>query len=253
MIVLGHSAVVVWLLLGAAAARATDDPPRPVDRVERATVRLVILDAVVVGPDGHPVSDLTREDFTIDAAGEPRAIDTFDVDCRAREAAESTQPEPEPRRLVVAVDYEHVHPDLRFGVLERVKKLLGEREARDEQVMVVALTGGLRIEQGFTRDLDEAGRAIQRMQYDVSLWNGNFAHQTEEGFVGAMTALLDVLGTISAPKALVLFSGMTDVPLDLEFAQIAAHAATSRTAVYPVDALGFPDDVTLARYRGGAG
>ena len=66
-----------------------------------------------------------------------------------------------------------------------------------------------------------------------------------------MTALLDVLGTIAAPKAVVLFSGMGDVPLDLEFEAIAAHAATARTAIYPVDVLGLPDDRMLDRYRGG--
>jgi hypothetical protein len=65
-----------------------------------------------------------------------------------------------------------------------------------------------------------------------------------------LTALLDVLGTISAPKAVVLFSGMEDVPLDLEFEQLAALAATARTAIYPVDVLGMPDDRMLDRYRG---
>jgi hypothetical protein len=151
------------------------------------------------------------------------------------------------------VDYEHVHPDLRFGALDQVKRFLASRDAADEEVMVVALTGGLRIEQGFTRDLEAASRTLQRMQYDVSLWNGNYSHLNEQGFVGAMGALLDVLGTISAPKSVVLFSGMTDVPLDIEFDRIAAHAATSRTAIYPVDVLGLPDPRTIERYRNGAG
>jgi hypothetical protein len=75
-------ALLAALLVGAPAAPAPDDPPRALDQVETATVRLVILDAVVVGPDGRPVPDLAREDFEVDAAGEPRAIDTFDVACQ---------------------------------------------------------------------------------------------------------------------------------------------------------------------------
>ena len=242
-------------LLGLAvglASLAQDPPPRLVDQVERATVRLVILDAVVVDRDGRPVPDLARDDFEIAAAGEPRAIDTFDVDCRVAEAepGRGVASVPEPRRLVIAVDYEHIHRDLLFPALDRVKRFVRERKANDEQVMVVALTGGLRVEQAFTTDFEEAARTIQRMQYDVSLWNGNFSHMSEDGFVGSLTALLDVLGTIAAPKSVVLFSGMEDVPLDLEFERLAALAATSRTAFYPVDVLGLPDELMLARYRG---
>jgi hypothetical protein len=73
------------------------------------------------------------------------------------------------------------------------------------------------------------------MEYDISLWKESFSHQTERGFLRGMTALFDVLGTVPGPKAVVMFSAMRDTPLDLEFAELAAIASTSRCSLYPVD------------------
>ncbi len=56
-----------------------------------------------------------------------------------------------------------------------------------------------------------------------------------------MTTLFDVLGTVPGPKAVVLFSGMKDVPLDTQFAQLAAVASTSRCSIYAVDPRGHYD------------
>jgi hypothetical protein len=79
------------------------------------------------------------------------------------------------------------------------------------------------------------------MRYDVSLWNGNFSHINEFGFIDGMTGMLDVLGAVPGPKAVVLFSGMKDVPLDTQFAKLAAVASTSRCSIYAVDPRGHYD------------
>jgi hypothetical protein len=50
----------------------------------------------------------------------------------------------------------------------------------DEELMVVALTGGLRVEQPFTKDRGVVVDTLRRMEHDISLWNGNFGHLTEE-------------------------------------------------------------------------
>ncbi len=105
--------------------------------------------------------------------------------------------------------------------------------------MVAALTGGLRIEQPFTTDADVVLASLKRMQKDISLWNGNFAHTNEFGFVRSVTALFDVLASASVgPKAVVLYSAMQDVPMDDQFERIAAIAATSRSALYTVNPYG---------------
>ena len=72
------------------------------------------------------------------------------------------------------------------------------------------------------------------MQYDPSLFAGNFNHTSEDGFVRSMTSLFDVAATIPRPKAIVLYSSMRDVPLDAQFRKLAATAAASRSVVYPV-------------------
>ena len=64
-----------------------------------------------------------------------------------------------------------------------------------------------------------------------------------EELYGALTfyryiRLAQTLGGFPGKKAVVLFSGMQDVPLDLQFADMAALAASSRCFVYPVDAAG---------------
>jgi hypothetical protein len=104
--------------------------------------------------------------------------------------------------------------------------------------MVVALTGAPRIEQSWTRDPAQVRETLRRMEHDITLWNGNFAHMNEAGFVKGLESLIETLGEVSGSKALVLFSEMSDVPLDLEFRRLAAAAATGRCAIYPVDARG---------------
>jgi hypothetical protein len=43
---------------------------------------------------------------------------------------------------------------------------------------------------------------------------------------------------VAGPKAVVLYSGMLDVPLELQFEKLAAVASVSRCSLYPVDVRG---------------
>jgi hypothetical protein len=107
-----------------------------------------------------------------------------------------------------------------------------------DEIMVVALNGGLRVEQHFTDDLDTVVGTLDRMEFDITLWQPDYFHLHENLFVDPLVALLDILGQYPENKAIVLYSTMRDVPLDLQFSEIAAIAATSRCAIYPVDAAG---------------
>jgi VWFA-related protein len=143
------------------------------------------------------------------------------------------------RRIVVALDYQHLAQLRRVEVLEQARRTIIQDEMLPgEELMIVALNGGLRVEQPFTADREQVLRSLRRMQYDMSLWSPSFSHMSEEGFVGGMTALFDLLGTYPGHKAVVLFSEMTDVPLDSQFRAIAAQAAAARCSIYPVDATG---------------
>jgi VWFA-related protein len=234
---------------GGVAANRSDVPPIETGVEERSEVRLVLVDTVVVDDRGRTVPDLSIDDFEILSWGRPLDVNTLDVACDGGalddpsgvRSARRRAPAPEgpaPRQIVLAFDYQHLGQGGRELAFQQAAQLIEAGVTRGDRILIAALTGGLRIEQTFTSDPESARNALRRMRYDVTLWNGNFRHQDERGFVGGLTALMDVLGTIDGRKSVVLFSEMQDVPLDSQFEEIAAIAATSRCALYPVDAGG---------------
>jgi len=233
-----RSAISVALLWAALPAFAQESPePLELGTVEKETVRLVLLDVMVLDRQDRPVSGLTADDFDIVAAGKRVEVDTLDVRCD--DAADPTRLADTPSRIVLALDYLHLNQMQLADVFERARDMIRADGIEGAEVMLAALNGGLRIEQKFTSDKKELLRSLKRMEYDVTLWNGMHHHLSETGFVGGVTTLLDVLGTVPDSKAIVLFSAMRDVPLDLEFRNIAAVASSSRCFIYPVDVTGF--------------
>jgi len=252
--------IAVWAIPGPTCAQQQEAEPPPVESQdpidlgtsEKTTVRLVLVDVVVLDRHDRTVPDLTAEDFEVFALGEPVAVDTVDLDCPVgvadepqptrRADAHDALPAPSGgRRIVLAFDYLHLNQFLREDSLVAATKLVREGSSGEDAIMVVALNGGIRVEQPFSSDRDEVLRSLNRMRYDVSLWNGNFAHINEFGFIAGMTGMLDVLGAVPGPKAVVLFSGMKDVPLDTQFEKLAAVASTSRCSIYAVDPRGHYD------------
>lgn len=249
------SSLVAMAAQVAAQAPPADSPvpsgeaPVEIDRVETEHVRLVLLDVMVVDGQGRTVPDLTAQDFEVMAGGKPVAVDTLDVDCPAGAAADPVAVRRAAgrkppvsgntgRRVVLALDYLHLGQLQRAAVLEQAKDMVEQGTVDGEELMVVALNGGLRIEQPFTPDRQQAMRALHRMEFDLSLWARDFRHLNERGFVDGLVSLLDVLGALPGNKAVVLFSAMGDVALDSQFTEIAAIAAASRCTIYPVDARG---------------
>lgn len=240
--------IVCWAL---PLTTASQDPI-DLGTSEKTTVRLVLVDVVVLDRHDRTVPGLTAEDFEVLALGKPVGVDTVDLDCpvgaadephpRRRADAHDALPTPSAgRRIVLAFDYLHLNQFLREDSVLAAIRLVRDGSAGEDEIMVVALNGGIRIEQPFTRDKDEVLRSLNRMRYDVSLWNGNFAHINEFGFIDGMTGMFDVLGSVPGPKAVVLFSGMKDVPLNTQFEQLAAVASTSRCSIYGVDPRGHYD------------
>jgi VWFA-related protein len=227
----------------------SEELPLETGAIEEEQVRLVILDVVVVDRHGNTVSDLTADDFEIRAGGKMRAVDTVDVQCDAGALAEpatvnrpSQREVPDysgsSRKIVLALDYLHIPPILRTEVIGRARDTVRHTVASGDEIMVVALNGGLRIEQHFTDDRDDVLATLDRMEFDITLWQPDYFHLRENLFVDPLVALLDLLGQEPGNKAMVLYSTMRDVPLDFQFNEIAAIAATSRCAIYPVDAAG---------------
>lgn len=260
---MNRSAVMgVFLFLTMARSSIAQERTDPVDPGfhEELRVRMTVIDVIVVDKDGRTVPGLTTADFQVMVHGDRIPVASLDVDCPGggasdpkgayRASGNKLRPAPPGgRKIVLALDYLHLSPLDRGVVLDHAKSMVEDGATAEDEIMVVALTGGLRVEQPFSSDRKRTLDTLHRMKYDITLWNGNFHHLDERGFVDGMTSLFDVLGEVPGAKAAVVFSGMEDVPLDLQFEKISALAAGSRCAVYPVDVRGLtsPDVGTSQR------
>jgi VWFA-related protein len=241
--------LAAWLGVGGVLAQEAAGlrDPLAAQLEEEVRVRLVLVDTVVVDRDGRTVGDLARDDFELTVDTRSVEIDTLDVACEAggmdapggvRSPRQREALPGEGRKLVVAVDYQHLGPMQRVDVLEQIRELVEHDAVAGDEVMVAALTGGLRVEQAFTADRRELGESLRRMEYDMSLWQPSFSHTTEEGFFQSMIALFNVLETIEGPKAMVLYSSMQKGGMDSEYEGLATYANSARCPVYTVQAEG---------------
>lgn len=212
---------------------------------ERVEVNLFILDTVALDSRGRPVRDLTVDEFELIIDGKFVPIDTFDASCglsttEGDDAAmiAAAQSEPIEPKIVLAFDYLHLDPIERVDAIERMKTMVKGQGIEGSQLMVVALTGAVRVEQALTDDPEAVLASLDRMQNDPTLAVPDFFHQNAFVFLRGLTGLFDLLGSKPGNKAVVLFSAMEDVPLDYQFERIAAIAASSRCAIYPVDVRG---------------
>jgi len=245
------------------ASRETGEP-LDLGTSEKTTVRLVLIDVMVVDRHGRTVPDLTLDDFEIRAAGDLVPVETMDIDCPSgaiddpesvswAAKREATPARKSGRKIVLTMDYLHSSPLQREFMFDQASAMIKNGASAEDEIMLAALTGGLRVEQTLTNDREKLLRSLKRMRYDISLWNGNFFHINEYGFVNGLMALFDVLGSVPGPKAVVLYSAMLDVPLDLQFTELAAIAASSRCSIYPVDLWGLRtiEEDRLVRAGGG--
>jgi VWFA-related protein len=268
------SAPVLALALSASLA-AQQPAAKPVDKglEEKVQVTLVQIDALVVDKDGKTVPGLTKDDFSMKIAGTPIKVSIVDLVCPIGAAADpvpikdTKAPPPAPiapgvkRRVVFAFDYSFLDVTMRSQALDSAKALLRMSKTDDEEVMIVALASGVRIEQKFTKDIRQLSQALSRMQHDVTLWARDFPlGSTGRGYFGNFSTLMDVLGSYDGPKAVVLFSQAGSIAAsmrDLYINDVAAHAAAARAVIYParpelLDARGPGDTlVRLANQTGG--
>jgi VWFA-related protein len=265
-------------LAGAIAALAADapagDPPeRPVksDLSEHVEVRLVTTDVLVLDAENRTVPGLGKEAFRLFVDGKDTPIDTLDAFCGEapeedpRSAQFGAWPTPpdlagETRRVVLAFDYLHLPLVMctDFGepapcmmhtqALEAYRDALAAKpEIQDEEMMVVAVTGGLRVEQPFTRDRKAVLETLRRMEYDVTLWNGNFEHRTEYGFFRSLEALMTLLHLTPGPKSVVLLTAGEgpNHTYDTEYTELGTAASDARARLYPVDCRGLHRSVAF--------
>jgi VWFA-related protein len=244
------SIALLALLLASPAALAQDSTDEPVesDLREEVTVTLVQVDALAVDRKGQTVPGLTREDFELKLGGERLEISTLDLTCPIGEAAdplpvsrERGVPPPlapgTKRRVVFVFDYYFMQYTMRTELLEAAAAMLRMAKTPEEEVMIVALAWGVRVEQRFTSNLDLLLQALQRMEHDASLYAFDYSlGASGQTYFDDMSSLMDVLAGYEGSKAVVLFSQagrIGSATRDLWYNDVAMHAAAARTSIYP--------------------
>jgi VWFA-related protein len=175
---------------------------------------------------------MTRDDLQLTIDGLVVEIDTFDVLCESDSGEASSIA---PRGIVLLFDYYHLAMSDRARTIRTAQEIVRSGIGPNEQIMVAAMAGGLRIEQRFTDDVDEVAEALERMQFDSSLFARDLRTATGEEYFEDLATLMDVLAQYDGPKAVVLFSPVLsrgDVKAD-QFKDIAERAASARAAFYP--------------------
>ncbi|HJQ99645.1 MAG TPA: hypothetical protein VJ826_15130 [Candidatus Polarisedimenticolaceae bacterium] len=245
------------------ALSAMADPP-PVESGLSTTVevRLVTIDVVALDRSDRTIPDLGKEDFKLFVDGKETSIDTLDVFCSGGGVNDpvakkfggwATPPDMQggTRRVVLAFDYLHLPstpcPDnpipcnYHTQALQQFQDVLAAKtDVADEEMMVVAVTNGLRIEQPFTRDRGAVVETLKRMEHDITLWNGNFDHLTEFPFFSGLNALVTVLRSVPGPKAVVFVSAGKGPgsAYENDFRNLASRASDAQVSIYSVDCRG---------------
>ena len=255
-----------WAACLLAPAVLADDPP-PVDSGLTASVevKLVTIDVVAVDREGRTVADLSKDDFRLYVNGVETPVDTLDVYCDGGGSDDPVTKRigrwPTPnnldaglRRVILAFDYLHRGGVLMTQALQQYREVLESKpEIRDEEIMVVAMTNGVRVEQPFTRDRRQVIETLRRMEHDITLWNGNFSRLTEYPWFSGLNALVTVLTGVSGSKAVVFVSagpgpGNT---YETEFRQLAARAGNAQVSFYTVDSRSLAGGVPRVWERAG--
>jgi VWFA-related protein len=277
---LRKAAALLATVLTAVGGGAQTPPEVPVSTgvTESIEVRLVTVNVVALDSNDRTVADLGKDDFELIVEGKRTAIDTLDLFCDGGPEADPhslhvgawTTPKDlgqGTRRVVLAFDYLNLtttpcpngtSPEQNCPYhtmsLQTFQQTLAEKgDVGDEQMMVVALTGGLRVEQPFTNDRAAIVASLHRMEHDISLWNGNFAHLTDEPVFRSLGALVNVLHTYSGPKAVVYITagqGPSNRRHELDYEALATAAGEAQVSFYPVDCVGADMPVRVPR-RGG--
>ncbi len=175
---MNHLRFTVTGLIAAAALAATtaralqqEQPPR-----FRADVRAVLVDVLVLDPDGNPVSGLTRDEFEVFEDKVQQDIQSFDVIDWTSYVAEATPRGPAPaertpresintfpRRFIFVVNRQGAE----FGFLVRARQALEsfvvESMAEGDEAMIIDIGQSTRIIQQFTSSKQETIQALKKI------------------------------------------------------------------------------------------
>ncbi len=157
-----------------AQPQAKQEPP-----VVRVTTRLVQVSVIVQDKKGEPVTDLTRDDFTLLDQGQPQMVSTFSVESlRTLPAARPAPPNVFSNRFeqktdtptsvtVILLDGLNTRFEDMAYARDQIIKFLGQLQPQD-RVALYTLTTRLTVLHDFTSDATSLLRALERSKGHVS-------------------------------------------------------------------------------------
>jgi Ca-activated chloride channel family protein len=200
---------LAWVILALVAGRGWSIDGLPQTPQFKSGVNTVEVYAAVVGPDGRPVSGLTRDDFTVFDDGRPQAVTTF---------AEADFP------LSVAIGI-----DRSFSMTTRLptaksgaRTFLGQLRP-DDQAMLVAIGSAVDTIAPLSTGRDAQFSAVDSLQP----WGTTGLHD-------AIIQSIDAIQAARGRRALVLLSDGQDRYSQASADAAIEHARRSDVMIYPV-------------------
>jgi len=171
--------IAILLLLGATTALAQQAAAPAPTFSERVEVRVLDLDVDVTDSKGQPVTDLTREDFTVKIAGKAVPIDYFSrVDQGTIHAPDLASASPDqvltaykkgedaylPRNFLIYVDLGFLPPGLRNRSLDAIRDLI-TRMGPDDTARVVVFDRVPKVLSDWTSSKESALDALSQIEH----------------------------------------------------------------------------------------
>jgi VWFA-related protein len=189
--------------------------------VLQSTTRRVVVDVVVTGPDGKPVSGLSQTDFTVSEDRKPQSIDGFELHSLAQDRnplppapaglpghtfinLEHSPPSGPP--AVLLLDFMNTPLDAQMTAHEQILRFIEHKPASLE-VAIFALGDQLSMLQGFTTDTGLLLAAMKSKGANPHLTSANEDTMRAETTLDAFLDIGQLLATIHGRKNLLWFSG----------------------------------------------
>ena len=163
-----HIGMLLLFTGGLVTAQQPSSPPKDPGLVLRVTTRMVLVDAIVLDKEGHPVKGLKSDDFTLTEDGVRQSIASFSA--RDSEHANAAPPPALPPHVttnrpavtqtnaangivaVLLLDGLNTPPQDQMYVKQQMLKFLARQYDPNTKLAVFALTSKLTVLQNFTQD-----------------------------------------------------------------------------------------------------
>jgi VWFA-related protein len=218
--------------------------PVPAEETGSGPEETILIDLLALDNAGRTLTELGVDQLQLTIDEDIQNIESLELSCPEGALDEIQEIEGDgtrspandlPRKIVFLFDYIHLSQRDRNRVLNYAQQMVEKGKTSQEEILVAAISHRLRIEQRFTTEAAKAVEAMERMQFDSSLFAVDHRATGGQVFFDALSTLMDVLAQYEGPKAVVLFSAAQsrgDV-FRVWFDDVAQRAAPARVAIFP--------------------